>query len=646
MCESWKAHVTTGVSFFALVLFLAGGAQAATFTVTNTKNSGGGSLRAAINSANGTPGSTVAFAIPTADTGFTPATGVFTIRLTSALPSITASGTTIDGTTQTAATGDTNPGTLGAGGAVGTDALPLSTVSRPEIQVVDGSNIAIGFDIQASNVRLRGLSIYGFGNTPNNDGHANVTIGAAGTGALIEQNIIGTPATSFTDPGPAARSGGDNVRSVGAGGGSLRNNLVGFSAGKGFGVESGSNGWLVEGNEIRGNGIGSPNLDAIDIENGSGGTTVRGNLLTASAAVGLEMFQSSGSNRAENNTISVNGAGPGSNETPGVRLYGTGNVIDRNVITVSFGAGIIVTSGSTGNTITKNSIFSNGASTGQIGIDLLNAADDQSKGTSPFVTPNDAGDGDTGGNGLLNFPVLTGALIGGGKLSVAGFARPGSAIELFVASPDPSGFGEGATYLATLAEGSAADGDAGSGTYASPVNGLIVGSDTTNRFRFTITVPPGVGAGSVLTATATLGGSTSEFGGNVTVADSADVTLIKAVSPTLNQPPGTDLGYTVTFANTGGTPAASVIIRDPIPANTDFKLGSVASNLGSSGLTVSVSYSSDGGATWTYSPASQAGGAPPGYDRLLTDVRWTFSGTLSPSPPSNQGSVAFVARIR
>ena len=618
---------------------------AATFTVTRTSNGGGGSLRTAINNANGSPGSNIRFAIPTSDGGYNPATGIFTIRLTSALPAITAAGTLVDGTTQTASMGDTNPGTLGTGGTVGVDLLPLPTVNRPEIQIVDGGNLAIGLDVQASNVTLRGLAIYGFGTASNSDTSGNIRIGNV-SGALIEQNVLGTPAGSFTDPGAGARSTGDNVRCAGGDNGILRNNLIGYGNGKGLELNNGSNGWLVVGNEIRGNGIGTPNLDAIDIENGSGGATVRGNLLTASAAVGLEMYQSSGSNRAENNTITANGAGPGSNETPGVRLYGAGNTIDRNIIAGNFGAGLMVTSGSTGNVITRNSVYGNGPSTGQIGIDLLAAADNQNLGTAPFVTRNDSGDGDAGGNGLPNFPVITVALLGGGDLTLAGYARPGSVIELFGVSADPSGFGEGITYLATQTEGSGADTDATAGTYTSPVNGLNVGTDTTNRFRFRFPAPAGVAVGSVLTSTSTLGGNTSEFGGNVTVASAADVALVNSVVPAGPQPPGTELGYTVVFTNGGGTPVTSLVLDDPIPNDTDFKVGSVTTDLGTTGLTVAVSYSSDGGATWTYTPAGGAGGAPAGFDRLTTHIRWTFSGTLGNTPPSNQGSIGFVARIR
>ncbi|HEX8720492.1 MAG TPA: hypothetical protein VF736_07680 [Pyrinomonadaceae bacterium] len=109
---------------------------------------------------------------------------------------------------------------------------------------------------------------------------------------------------------------------------------------------------------------------------------------------------------------------------------------------------------------------------------------------------------------------------------------------------------------------------------------------------------------------------------------------------------GTDLSYNISFSNTGGYPAANFVVTDQMPSNTDFKVGSVTSALGTTGLTVAVAYSNNGGSTWTYAPASAGGGAPPGYDRNVTHVRWTFTGNLSQTSPNNAGSVAFTARIR
>ncbi len=639
------ARLAAGVALLSLPAVTA--ARGAVFTVTNTKNSGYGTLRAAIGAANAAPGSTIQFAIPTTDGDYDAATGVFTIWVSSPLPAITGAGTILDATTQAINVGDTNPGVLGTGGTVGVDALALPTVARPEVQIVDRGTRAVGLDIRAPNVVVRGVAIYGFGRAPNSDGSADINVAAGATGALIERNVIGASAASWSDPGTGARSVGDHVRVTGADGGTIRNNLIGFGQGQGLELNSGSSGWLVVGNEFRRNGIGNANLGGMDIENGAGTATVQGNLFVQSEGCGIDGPQSSGGNTIVNNTVQSNGQGSGTAlENPGIRLYGTGSTADRNIVSANSGAGVLVTSGSSGNRITRNSIYGNGTGNGEIGIDLLSASDNPNLGTSPFVTPNDSGDADTGGNGLLNFPVLVSASLSGGQLTLTGFARPGSSIEVFLAAPDPAGFGEGQTYLMTLVEGSAQDSDATTGSYTNPVNGLNQGTDTTNRFKFVVSAPVGVAQGSALTATATVGSDTSEFSGNVTVTGGPAITLVKSVSPGGASAPQTDLTYTVVFANGGTGPATSVVILDPVPANTDFKVGSSTSSLGSTGLTVAVAYSSDGGTSWTYTPVSGAGGAPAGYDRLVTNVRWTFTGTLGATPPSNQGSVGFTARIR
>ncbi len=117
-------------------------------------------------------------------------------------------------------------------------------------------------------------------------------------------------------------------------------------------------------------------------------------------------------------------------------------------------------------------------------------------------------------------------------------------------------------------------------------------------------------------------------------------------NPTGTQSPGTDITFTSTYTNVGNAAAHGVVIANPTPANTDFKVGTATSAPGTTGLTVVIAYSSNGGSTWTYTPVSGAGGAPAGYDRLVTNIRWTFSGTLSQTAPNNSGSVAAIVRIR
>ena len=140
--------------------------------------------------------------------------------------------------------------------------------------------------------------------------------------------------------------------------------------------------------------------------------------------------------------------------------------------------------------------------------------------------------------------------------------------------------------------------------------------------------------------------------GNNSATDSDAITaipsvaLVKSVNPTGNQIPGTDLTYTIAFTNGGGVVARSLVISDPVPANTDFKVGSVTSSLGTTGLTVAVAYSNNNGTSYAYTPVSGGGGAAAGYDRNVTNVRWTFTGNLSQTPPNNAGSVSFTAKIR
>ena len=125
-----------------------------------------------------------------------------------------------------------------------------------------------------------------------------------------------------------------------------------------------------------------------------------------------------------------------------------------------------------------------------------------------------------------------------------------------------------------------------------------------------------------------------------------NVALLSSVSPLGTPPPGTDLVFSFVFTNGGGLPASVYIIIDPIPAYTDFKVSSATTNLGTTGLTVVVEYSNDNAATWTYTPVSAGGGAPANYDRLVTHVRWCFTGSLSQTSPNNTGSVGLTAKIR
>jgi uncharacterized repeat protein (TIGR01451 family) len=113
-----------------------------------------------------------------------------------------------------------------------------------------------------------------------------------------------------------------------------------------------------------------------------------------------------------------------------------------------------------------------------------------------------------------------------------------------------------------------------------------------------------------------------------------------------NPAPGTDLAYTVNFANGREMAATGLTISDPIPVYTDFKINSEAHALGTTGLGVTVAYSNDDGASWTYTPVSGGGNAPAGYDRNVTHIRWALAGSLTQSSPNHNGNVSFTTRIR
>ena len=142
----------------------------------------------------------------------------------------------------------------------------------------------------------------------------------------------------------------------------------------------------------------------------------------------------------------------------------------------------------------------------------------------------------------------------------------------------------------------------------------------------------------------------------INAAAPPNITLVKSVGPSGVQMPGTDLTYTINYTNTGGQPATNFVIADPntgnsdslerVLHNVDFKVGSMSSSAGTTGLVATFQYSNDGGVSWTYTPVSGGGGAPGGYDRSVSNVRWLLSGSLSQLSPNNAGSVSFIVRIR
>lgn len=163
-----------------------------------------------------------------------------------------------------------------------------------------------------------------------------------------------------------------------------------------------------------------------------------------------------------------------------------------------------------------------------------------------------------------------------------------------------------------------------------------------------ISIPGGVAIGTIETGTiSVLGNGTgaTDSATDVTTVVAGNLVLTKSVSPTGNQVPGTELTYRTDYSNVGTADLASIVIYDPIPAWTQFRVGSAAAGTLPPGITgMAIEFSGDGGATWTYVPVSGGGGAPANFDALVTNIRWVLNGTLAGGDATADGP-AFTVRI-
>jgi hypothetical protein len=505
--------------------------RAAEFVVTTTADAGLGSLRAAIDAANANPGpDDIVFNIPQSDAGFN---GTWwTITITSdQLPRLLESGTRILGWTQAMNQGDVNPGTVGSGGTVGTDQIPLPLFERPEVLIDANGFDGLVIAPTASNVVIEGLAVV----------HARHAIVAEpvtvigitpGTSRLVRGMFIGV-LPDGADP-DTRRNTGHGVRLQSSSPGlppieiDVDSSLVGYNGQVGVVGEASGSVLRVRYCEVFQNGFASDSHDGIDV-NGVDGEVVytlsrdNGNssgVPRSGSGSGIELGSQStpgtGNNLVSNNTVR-------GNVSAGIvaRRGASGNTIVRNVITEN-AVGVLVHAEGFGTTdanlISQNSIFSNQ----NLGIDLHAGS---AQGAFDGVTLNQPGGAVGGSNRLQPYPLLTGATVSGGALTITGYASAGATIEVFEAETDRSGFGEGFRYLFTVAEGAAADIDATSGSYGPLEQGVEVASDVVAAERFLVTVPLPGGLGDTfrLTATETVERNTSEFSPVISAPDGAYV---------------------------------------------------------------------------------------------------------------------------
>ncbi|MBZ0303056.1 MAG: right-handed parallel beta-helix repeat-containing protein, partial [Anaerolineae bacterium] len=280
----------------------------------------------------------------------------------------------------------------------------------------------------------------GESNLISGNGGSGVVIDGSGTNAnVLAGNFIGTDVAGMTaianvSYGVQIKGGADLTV--------IENNLISGNGGTGVTIQSG----ISQDNSVTGNYIGTkvggtaalPNAGH-GVEVGGDSTLVDGNVISGNTGSGV-FITSTRDVSIQGNMIGMAGdtVSPLGNGQHGIRITNSNSSLIGTLAPNRIGAngadGIYVESGSWNRVDGRNEFRSNGG----LGIDL----------GPDGVTPNDSGDGDSGANGLQNFPVFTEVHAVAPNLVLKGTlnSAPNQTFTLhFYQSQicDPSGYGEG-----------------------------------------------------------------------------------------------------------------------------------------------------------------------------------------------------------
>jgi hypothetical protein len=522
---------------------------AATFTVSNTNDSGAGSLRQAILDANGHPGAdTIAFDIPGA--------GVHTITPTTSLPAV-VDQVLIDGYSQTGSVENT--------AVIGTNAVL-------EIEIDGTTAGGIGIDLNGpatSGSVVQGLVVNRFSTGIEVDNSNDV---------VVRGNFLGTdPTGTLPRPNDTGVQCGANAALIGGSSPGDRNLVSGNTAGTFSGALL-LNG-LATNSRVQGNLIGTdatglhalPNLGglaAYGTGNTIGGAAAgEANVVSGNSLYGMWI---EGSIVIQGNLVGLAGDGlsPLGNATDGIVIHGSNDSVigglgpgEGNEIAFNLGHGI--DNDGIRNSMRANSIHDNGL----LGIKNYTG--------SNAPQANDAGDADDGSNHLQNFPIVQAVVHLAGSTEIVGKldSTPSTEFDLdFYANPACSNYprelAEGATYLGST---HLATDDTGHVTFAStfPVvteDGARISvtatdpdgntSEFSQRIVFFMTSsvsgPASGGTGIAVSGTDFADPTTMTIGGVATTVTFVDDHTLQSTSPAL--PPGSSNDVVVTTPDgTSGT---------------------------------------------------------------------------------------------